>query len=232
NGLRNSVHRTGIEVLYVPLPVALRGRVKSIIDGIGQRGAQALASLLVLGALALGATPAALALGVAASAAACVVVALGVRRHYIQTFSDRLSAGTLRADALPELDLESVESLLAMLNSPNDARVVAALDTLAAQGKVKLIPSLLLYHPSPQVATRTLEILAASRRRDYLPLTERLLGSTEAELVAEVARVAADLVGDADELRRLQSDLRARVRVAGLAGLVRIGAATDAERAH
>ena len=42
----------------------------------------------------------------------------------------------------------------------------------------------------------------------------------------------ADLVGDADELRRLQSDLRARVRVAGLAGLVRIGAATDAERAH
>jgi ATP:ADP antiporter, AAA family len=232
NGLRNSVHRTSTEVLYLPLPVAIRGRVKAIVDGIGQRSAQAVAALFVLGALFVGARPAQLALAVTISAVACVIVTIGVRRHYIQTFSDRLSAGGLHADALPELDLQSVESLLAMLNSPEDARVVAALDTLAAQGKVKLIPSLLLYHPSPEVAARALEILAASPRRDFLPLTERLLSSTEPALVAEVARVRADLVGEPGELRRLASDVRPSVRVAGLAGLVRIGAATDVERAQ
>jgi len=232
NGLRNSVHRTSTEVLYLPLPVAIRGRVKSIVDGIGQRSAQAVAALLVLGALFVGAKPSQLALAVTLSAVACALVTIGVRRHYIQTFSDRLSAGGLHADALPELDLQSVESLLAMLNSPDDARVVAALDTLAAQGKVKLIPSLLLYHPSPEVAARTLEILAASARRDFLPLTERLLASTEPALVAEVSRVRADLVGERAELRRLASDVRPSVRAAGLAGLVRVGAATDVERAQ
>jgi AAA family ATP:ADP antiporter len=232
NGLRNSIHRTSTEVLYLPLPVAIRGRVKAIVDGIGQRSAQAVAALLVLGALFVGAKPSHLALAVTLSAVACAVVAVGVRRHYIQTFSDRLSAGALQADALPELDLQSVESLLAMLNSSNDARVLAALDTLAAQSKVKLIPSLLLYHPSPDVAARALEILAASSRRDFLPLTERLLGSTVPSLVAEVGRVRADLVGESDELRRLASDLRPPVRAAGLAGLVRIGAATETERAY
>ena len=232
NGLRNSVHRTSTEVLYLPLPVEIRGRVKSIVDGIGQRTSQAVAALVVLGALFAGASPSQLALGVALSAAACVVVAVRVRRQYIQTFSDHLSAGALQVDALPELDLQSVESLLAMLNGPDDARVVAALDTLAAQGKAKLIPSLLLYHPSPTVVARTLEILAASGRRDFLPLTERLLALTEPTLVAEVSRVRADFVGDPVELRRLASDLRPLVRAAGLAGLVRIGAATDVERAQ
>jgi AAA family ATP:ADP antiporter len=232
NALRNSVHRTSTEVLYLPLPVAIRGRVKAIVDGIGQRSAQAVAALLVLGALFVGARPSHLAVAVTVSAIACAVVAVGVRRHYIQTFSDRLSVGALHADALPELDLQSVESLLAMLNSSNDARVLAALDTLAAQGKVKLIPSLLLYHPSPEVAARTLEILAASGRRDFLPLTERLLAATAQSLVAEVGRVRADLVGEPEELRRLASDLRPPVRAAGLAGLVRIGAATETERAQ
>ncbi|MDB4969686.1 MAG: lyase domain protein repeat-containing protein [Myxococcales bacterium] len=225
--LRNSVHRTSTEVLYLPLPVEIRGRVKAVIDGVGQRGAQALASLLVLGALALGAGSVHLAMIVISSAAAGVVVAIGLRQHYVQTFRDQIREGRLEEHAaLPQLDLESVESLLAMLNSPNDVRVVAALDTLAAQGKVKLIPSLLLYHPSADVATRTLGLLAASGRRDFLPLTERLLAASDAGLVAEVSRVRAEFVGDEDELRRLASDVRAPVRAAGLVGLMRLGAAT------
>src|SRR6185295_15536935 len=46
--MRNSVHRTGSELLYVPLPDALRSRAKPFIDLVGQRGGQALASLLIL----------------------------------------------------------------------------------------------------------------------------------------------------------------------------------------
>lgn len=229
--LRNSVHRTSTEVLYLPLPIEIRGRAKAIVDGVGQRGAQALASLLVLGGLALGATSVHLALVVIVSATSCVVVAIGLRRQYVQTFRDQIREGRLEEHAaLPQLDLESVESLLGMLNSPKDVRVLAALDTLAGQGKVKLIPSLLLYHPSPDVATRTLELLAASGRRDFVPLTERLLAASDATLVAAVSRIRAELVGDEEELRRLASDVRASVRAAGLVGLVRMGAATAADR--
>src|SRR5688572_26898589 len=46
--LRHSLHRTGTELLFVPLPDGLRSRAKPIIDVIGQRGGQAVASLLIL----------------------------------------------------------------------------------------------------------------------------------------------------------------------------------------
>ena len=42
--LRNSLHRTGTELLYVPLPDAIRARVKPFIDTAGQRGGQILAA--------------------------------------------------------------------------------------------------------------------------------------------------------------------------------------------
>ena len=42
--LRYSVHRTGTELLYVPLPDGLRSRAKPFLDVVGQRGGQALAS--------------------------------------------------------------------------------------------------------------------------------------------------------------------------------------------
>ena len=43
--LRYSLHRTGTELLFVPLPDSLRARAKPVIDVVGQRGGQALASL-------------------------------------------------------------------------------------------------------------------------------------------------------------------------------------------
>jgi hypothetical protein len=162
--LRNSVHRPANELLYLPLPVPVRARLKALADGVGQRGAQALASLLILGGLTLGAAPRHVAVGVLVSAAGSAVVAIGLRRRYVQLYRDQLRQGTLDAsvgDA--RLDLDSVESLLAMLSSPSDTRVLSAVETLASQGKAKLIPSLLLYHPSPAVAGRVLEILARCR---------------------------------------------------------------------
>src|SRR5262249_16865366 len=37
--LRNSIYRTSNEVLYLPLPVEVRSRLKAMVDGVGQRGA-------------------------------------------------------------------------------------------------------------------------------------------------------------------------------------------------
>ena len=51
--LRYSLHRTTLETLFVPLTRELRDRVKTFIDVIGQRGGQAIASLLIIGATML-----------------------------------------------------------------------------------------------------------------------------------------------------------------------------------
>ncbi len=56
--MRHSLHRTGMEVLHlncsVPLSAHRRSRSKGLIDGLGQRGGQALASVGVLVATRLG----------------------------------------------------------------------------------------------------------------------------------------------------------------------------------
>ncbi|MDH3297824.1 MAG: hypothetical protein OEM96_06060, partial [Gemmatimonadota bacterium] len=47
-GLRHSLFRTGAELFWVPIPLELRVRVKPVIDTLGQRGGQAIASLAIL----------------------------------------------------------------------------------------------------------------------------------------------------------------------------------------
>jgi AAA family ATP:ADP antiporter len=218
--LRNSIHRTSIEVLFLPLPLEVRSRFKTIIDGVGQRGAQALASLLALGAMAAGASARHLAAGVMAAAAAALIAAFGLHRQYVEAFRDQVLEGKLGPAAAPQLDLASVESLVEMLSSPDDVRVLSALETLAVQGKAKLIPSLLLYHPSARVATRALEILVdGTGRRDFLPLTARLLSHPDSGLRATVGRARAQRMADPDELGRLAEDPRPEVAVAGLVGM-------------
>jgi hypothetical protein len=188
---------------------------------VGQRGAQAVASLLMLGALALGARSVALAIGLGVFAAAWLVAAVGLRRHYVEIFRHQIRQGKIDARVtLPPLDLQSVESLLAALNSDDDARVIATLETLVAQGKAALIPALVLYHPSADVVLRALELLETSGRRDHLPLTSRLVAHGDDRVRAAMVRTRAALMADAEELRRLADDPSAEVSATARAARV------------
>lgn len=229
--LRSSVHRTSTEVLYVPLPLEVRAKLKTLVDGVGQRSAQAVASLLVLAAFALGAHSIDLAVVVAVSASACLWVAWGLRRQYVQAFRDQLRAGRLddHTTAAP-LDLHSLQSLVAMLESNDDARILAALDALVAQGKISLIPDSLLRHPSVAVVRRVLDLLAGTSRKHLATVVEPLLGHVDPTVSGGAARVYAARVADEKALRRLADDARAPVRAAGLVALDRIGKQTPADR--
>jgi ATP:ADP antiporter, AAA family len=223
--LRNSLHRTSAEVLYVPLPLDVRARLKAFIDGVGQRGGQAAASLAILGALALDAPRAAIAVGVALAAALWLWHAAGLRRHYVDVFRGQLREGKLDARVeLPPLDLESVESLLQALNSADDSRVIAALEALSEQGKAPLIPAFILYHPSTTVALRALDLLTGTARRDFVPLLEKLLSHPSSLLRAAAVRTLAALRQNAAALERFVDDPAMEVQVTALAALGRVDA--------
>ncbi|MEO1174604.1 MAG: hypothetical protein AAFX94_21515, partial [Myxococcota bacterium] len=66
--LRHTMHRTSLELLFVPLPERMRERAKTIADVVAQRGGQALASVAILTLAAVG--------GPIELVAAAVVVAL------------------------------------------------------------------------------------------------------------------------------------------------------------
>lgn len=186
--LRHSLHRTATEVLYLPLSGAVRDRAKGIIDGVGQRGGQALGALALLGAAWLGADVGHLAIGLVALTAAWAMVLVGLRQPYLQLFREGLRGGEVRG-RLAELDLDALESLLAALNSEIPEEVVAALDLFERYDRVALVPRVLLHHPEPVVVVRALEVFAAHGDEGFAPPARRLL--THAEPTVRVAALRA-----------------------------------------
>ncbi len=157
--LRPSLNRTSTELLFLPIPDRLRSRVKPAIDVIGQRGGQAVASLFILSQLALGRGDAVLAFFVIVLCVVWIAAIAELRPHYVEMFRRALREGILEArGGLPELDLVSLETLFASLNSRDDDEVVAALELLHAEDRIHLVPALVLYHPAPVVVLRALEL--------------------------------------------------------------------------
>jgi ATP/ADP translocase/HEAT repeat protein len=221
--LRHSLHRTGIELLYLPLPARLRERHRATIEAVGGRGGQAVAALAMLVALALGLDMSEQATVVVVFIVLLLVGVALVKAGYVDMLRDRLRDGTIQTRAsMPALDLHSLEALVAGLSSDKDAVVLSAIELLDASGRGKLVPPLLLHHPSPAVIIRALDVMSAGKRRDFVPLARRLLGASGAEVRTAALR-ALTAVGGPDEhpiLRRALSDPSPPVRATALVGLI------------
>lgn len=211
--LRHSTQRTAFELLYLPLPDAVRRSAKALIDVVGHRGGQALASVLILGIVSLGVSSRATGVLVVVLAMAWLVAVLGVRGRYLELFRARLRAGVIDVpDHVPALDLASLEVVLVALNSPDEAEATTAIHLLQAQGKAHLIPPLILFHPSLSVSLAGIAALETSSRPDVIGLLERLLDSEDPARRAAALRVlqrraphrarANELVDDDDPLVR------------------------------
>ena len=200
--LRPSLSRVGMEVLFVPIPDQLRPFAK-LTDVLGQRGGQALASIFILGWLAQGRGDTMLAIVSALLCALWIAWTVNLNPHYLEIFRDALRNGTLKDTArLPALDLGALEVLFSALNSQNDAEVLGALDLLDAEGRARLVPALILYHPARAVVFRALNILAKSGRVDFLPIADRLFDSPDAEIRAAALRARSTVQPDKSALGR------------------------------
>lgn len=211
--LRHSLHRVSSELLYLPLPAEVRDRSKSVIDSVVVRGAQAAtaAGILAVASVELESVHL-LATVVAVLAGAWILVAVTLRRRYLDLFRQRLSttggAATIR---FGDLDLRSVESVMAALSSPDGVQVVAALELLAEGRRTKLVPALIFYHESREVLVRALELVPQPGRSDWVPHAERLL-SHDAEPVRLGAARALGRAGQGARLQPALDDRSARIR--------------------
>jgi HEAT repeat protein len=229
--LRHSLHRTSTELLFVPLSDSLRARAKPLIDVLGQRGGQALASILIVSQIGLGRGRGFLAVITGALCVAWVAWANDLKKHYLELFRAALREGMLaRGAEMPELDLGSLEALFGALNSQDDSEVVGALDLLTDEQRTHLIPALILYHPSSIVVLRALEIFSQSGRTDFLPIAARLREHPEPEVRATALRARWTALHEEGALREALGDPSALVRATGLAGLLSGGWATEADR--
>ncbi len=224
--LRHSLHKTTSELLFVPIS---NGPAKSLVDLIGQRGGQLVASLALLPLFAFGGERA-LGVAIACLAGAWLVVAVTLKKPYLDLFRETLREGRIDdAGVLPQLDLSSLEALFGALNSQKDPEVLGALDLLAAQERAHLLPALVLYHPSKPIVLRALDVLTAEKRRDFVPIADRLLAQhPDAEVRAACLRARTAVSPDEAFLRKLlesgSPDVTeapgAEVRATALAALV------------
>jgi hypothetical protein len=229
--LRNSLHRTGSELLFVPLAPHVRARAKPLVDLVGQRGGQALASVLILSESVLARGDVVLASAAAATALVWIALVSELRGLYLDVFRKALREGTLRpALDLPPVDLASLETLFAALNSADDHEVLAAIELLQAEGRAHLVPALVLYHPSQPVVLKALQLVARAGRTDFVPVADRLLQHPDPEIRAAALRARTQVRPDPQLLEQACADESPLVRATAAVGRVAGGGQGEAAR--
>ncbi len=222
--LRWSLHKTATELLYVPLSPRLRSAVKAVSDILAHRGGQALASLLILGWLAIAPSERLIGPILIACTMAWIYLALSLRQPYLDLFRETLGEGAIAMQIdFPELDMASLETLIAALSSPDDGKVTAAMSLLHETGRTHLIPALVLYHPSPPVVLRALDLFTQARRDDFLQNAKYLLHHADDSVRAATMRACSLLQPDVDLLRQAAASDSAPVAVTALVALTAAG---------
>jgi AAA family ATP:ADP antiporter len=234
NGLRYSFDQSTRELLFLPVPAALRRKTKVFIDVFVQRGAKGLAALLLL--------PVTFGLISALQAgwmtlvliAVWLVIAAAASREYVRSFRRNLKRRAVDTDLpINVADVTTLEILVQSLGSSDPRQVLHSLDILASNDRHHLVPPLLLYHDDAEVRLKTLQILGQSERQEALHLVERRLNDESPDVQAEAIRVLAILRNEdaCDLMLPRLVDVDPRVRGTAIACLVNHGQPEMYERA-
>jgi ATP/ADP translocase/HEAT repeat protein len=174
--LEHSLYRTALEILYVPFKPAVRRRIKEALELVLRNSGKAVASLALLGLLALGVDIRWIAAVTLALSVGWIVVAFMTRREYVDHYRDALREQVISGSSrMPDLDISSTETLLAELSDPDEERALGTLRLLQSEGMENLIPPLILYHPSLDVVDFALEIFVEERRKGIVELADNII---------------------------------------------------------
>ena len=184
NVFEHSLYRVGRELLYLPLPLDARKKVKVFIDVFADKCGRGAAGVIIL--VMAGAFPGALALRSTAAAvillsALCILLSLWLRKSYQDVLREHLSRREVDLAGIERFveDPGAVRVLIAALNSLSERQILYSLSLLQSIRGIDFSGHLLplLKHQSPFVreeAARTLSALPG----DYSREAEDLLADT------------------------------------------------------
>ncbi len=166
--LKYSLDKTSRELLFLPIPLALKRRTKVFIDMFVDRWARGLAGgLLLLATAVLKLDLRGIALVTLALVAVWMVLALLMRRAYLDSFRQALTRREIDPRDLRVRidDAKTLGVLTSSLTSAFDREVVYALDMLQDISADSLGAAVrpLLTHKSPEVRCRAVDVLAINR---------------------------------------------------------------------
>lgn len=103
--LRHTLYRSAVEILFLPLESRRRERAKGMIEVFGHRVGQALASLLIIGAIALGLSARQLGLVLLLLSCGWLAAIASTRWRYVDQFRSRLHTKALSRSQTTEADI-------------------------------------------------------------------------------------------------------------------------------
>ena len=226
--LRYTVDKTTREILYMPLPAEMKFEAKPFVDVTVDRFAKGLGAVLLLFLI----KPWGLALGWQQVSyvsilitAIWIFVAFRAKLGYLAAFRHSIETQEMKPAEvrLAAADLSTIETLLQELASPDERRVVYAIDVLEALDRRHLITPLLLHHESPAVRARALNLfgsMPAETAARWLPAIQRMLGDESPEVRAAAVGALATIRDEkvTDLVRPLLQDND--VRIAMMAAMI------------
>jgi len=227
--LRYTVDKTSREVLFLPLPAAIKYKAKPFVDVTMDRFAKAMGALLILVLIkpwGLNLDWQRLSLASLTLMVVWVFMAQRARREYLAAFRRSIEQHDVAPAEIrtTQADLQTIETLVEELAHPDERRVLYAIDLLESLDKRHLVTPLLLHHTSPAVRARTLGALEALRpevAEKWIPAIERLLSDDNLEVRASAVRAISAIRGReaAGLMRPYLDDANPRIAVTAAVAL-------------
>lgn len=209
---RYSINKSGFELLYLPIPSAIKSRVKGLMDVVGDRIARGIAgALLLVVTAALGWSIGEISILSGVLILAWIYLAILLRREYSNTFRKALERRSIDIEdvRISLRETGSIESLVDALQSGTPRQVLFALELTYGMKDDHLkqpLAELLLHHSAP-VRAEALRQLAAYADLKYSDLLFSLTNDENADVRLEAVRYIYKVAPSEGDVR-IQSLLR------------------------
>lgn len=185
-----SIDKTGRELLFLPVPLDVKKRVKVFIDVLIDRWFRGLAGgILYIFTAVIILTVSQISMMVIGIVLLWMVLVLFIRKQYINAFRQALDKGEIDPAQLTFkiTDASTVDNLIKALDSDNARQVNYALGMLAEVQNEKLIAVVqpLLKHADREVRSRALRVLGNQGERGLGEEIRLLLSDEDAEVRIE-----------------------------------------------
>jgi AAA family ATP:ADP antiporter len=194
-----SLGKASTELLFVPLPAAIKDRTKTFVDLFADRLARGLAGALILLVTAFMAGTRGVAVLLGVVLVVWIVLLRFVQSEYVASFRRAIAGGTLEVDSIREMvrTPEAIGALTAAL-AGDERQVLYALTLLESADPNLLVDHLvlLLQHPSADVRRLAMAKLAESRDTAHAAAVEPLAADPVRPVRREAVRYLLRAAGD------------------------------------
>ena len=212
--LKHSLDKTGRELLFVPVSLGTKKRVKVFVDLFVDQGAQGIGGLLLVGlAYGAGLSVQMLSLGVLGLIVLWAGLTYGVRETYVDQFREKLRRRVDATDGAaeegpeePTGDLDDILDSLCGLAETEVLRALKELETHAGPVPVEVLLCL-LDHPSAPVRERAVRVLRVREVESVADRVAEALRDPDPDVQLAAARYLYCQLTD-DHLERLRQGLR------------------------